>query len=328
MKSKRILIGVVSVVVAGAIGYGVRAKAAGIPAMNALTYAGVLESANGPVSGIHSIQVALYDGTGKKCESAKKEVDIINGHFSVQLPDECTAAVAANPELQAHVFVDDADTGATRLGAVPYAVEANHAVSSDVAKPGSALDGRLAALEKSDVFNAVWKGTYPIVLSSYGSSPFFCGPAPDTLELNLAPASALSASFGSLVFTDQGSFAQFYHGPFTGSGCADNLALCAGPLTFFLKNPGSKKAITITAHLDNGPSYFYVDGNTGPNKFKSTGTGGAANVSVDVPSGSFALSAVICSTDGPTNAIIITSKFITENNLQVDYERTFHRNGQ
>jgi len=131
---KWIVLGITALGAAGALGVTIRARASGIPATNALAYAGVLEDASGPINGSHNLQVILYDaptaGTDL-CHSATAAVAVAQGHFSVALPDACATAVGASPNVWADVLVDGSDTGRTKIGAVPFAVEAKHAVSSD-----------------------------------------------------------------------------------------------------------------------------------------------------------------------------------------------------
>jgi hypothetical protein len=82
---------------------------------------------------MHNIQVILYDAVtagNNLCQTASASMNIVNGRFAVQLPDTCTAAVGANSSAWVDVLVDGSDTGRTKLGAVPYAVEANHAASA------------------------------------------------------------------------------------------------------------------------------------------------------------------------------------------------------
>lgn len=136
-RSRRIAVALASLTVGAGLGYAVHsARAAGIPATKALSYSGVLEGASGPVSGSHDIQVTLYDAAtagNQLCQAPSTPVPIADGHFSVQLPDACAASVGANPNVWVDVFVDGADTGRTPIGAVPYAVEANHATSATTA---------------------------------------------------------------------------------------------------------------------------------------------------------------------------------------------------
>jgi hypothetical protein len=148
----RTLLGIGALGLAFGSGYGIRAAASGIPTSHALTYVGELDNPSGPITGTHNIQVLLYDaatGGNTLCQSAGASVNVANGRFSVQLPDSCTNAVAANPNAWVDVLVDGSDMGRTAIGAVPYAVEANHAVSADNAMNATsaarAADGGLSA---------------------------------------------------------------------------------------------------------------------------------------------------------------------------------------
>jgi hypothetical protein len=133
-RNRRIVVGLVSLTLAAGFGYAVRsARAAGIPASKALSYSGVLQDANGPVSGMHNIQVTLYDAVtagNQLCQVPSAPFTVTSGRFTVPLPDACTTAVGANANSWIDVVVDGADTGRTPIGAVPYAVEANHAVNA------------------------------------------------------------------------------------------------------------------------------------------------------------------------------------------------------
>ena len=162
----RVLLGVGALGLAVASGYGIRAAASGIPASHALTYVGELDNPSGAITGTHNIQVLLYDaatGGTSLCQSAAAPINVANGRFSVQLPDACTSVVAANPNAWVDVLVDGSDVGRTPIGAVPYAVEANHAVSADNAVNASsaerAADGGFSA--GLQVFTAPNATTYP-----------------------------------------------------------------------------------------------------------------------------------------------------------------------
>jgi hypothetical protein len=91
---------------------------------------------------------ALKDGN-KVCEASAEKVKPIAGRFQLPLPD-CQAAVGASPELWLEAVIDGSSLGRTKLGAVPYAVEANHAAAADTAAQGSPLATQLAAL-RADV---------------------------------------------------------------------------------------------------------------------------------------------------------------------------------
>ena len=114
-----------------------RAFAGGIPGSGAMTYAGTLEDAMGvPLTGSHNLEIKLWSAVSEGtelCTTTSQAVMLVSGRFSVTLPDECTAKVQANSDAAAEVLVDGASLGRAKLGAVPYAVEALHAVTADSA---------------------------------------------------------------------------------------------------------------------------------------------------------------------------------------------------
>jgi hypothetical protein len=120
---------------ASALTFGaVRARAAGIPAVELLTYTGYLEDPDGaPVAGKVAVAVevwtAVADGT-KVCEAVVDELELVSGRFQVALP-ACEAVVKKTPELWVEVRVDGVTLGRTKLGAVPFAIEAGHATLAD-----------------------------------------------------------------------------------------------------------------------------------------------------------------------------------------------------
>jgi hypothetical protein len=143
-KSRRALLAVGGVVVTAAGFWAARALAGGIPdGTGAMTYAGVLEDAEGrPRTGTgHTIIFALWDqgqpGTGtSRCnvQSPSGGYDLgTTGRFSIALPEGCATAVKAYPNLWVELTVDNSVLPRTKLGVVPYAVEAGHAVNADSA---------------------------------------------------------------------------------------------------------------------------------------------------------------------------------------------------
>ncbi|MET0390632.1 MAG: H-type lectin domain-containing protein [Polyangiales bacterium] len=136
----------------GVAGFWVgRAGAGGIPTATGLLYAGQVTDASGnAASGEHEIEVQLWDaaGTGQLCSTGATHVTLSAGRFSLVLPPECTDAIKSNADTAAEVLVDGTALGRTTLSAVPYAVEAAHAVDADRAtQAGGALEARLASLE-------------------------------------------------------------------------------------------------------------------------------------------------------------------------------------
>jgi hypothetical protein len=135
-----------------ALVFAVRARAAGIPDAEVLTYTGYLEDGEGaPLAGDHSIAVRFWaadTGGNALCSAELATATLVSGRFQVPLPAECTDAVGANPNLFVDVAVDGASLGRTKLGAVPYAIEAGRAVTADsAAAAAGALEQRIAELE-------------------------------------------------------------------------------------------------------------------------------------------------------------------------------------
>lgn len=125
----------VAVALAGA--YAIHANAAGIPEADALTYTGYLEGADGvALSGAHSIAVYFYAteaATKDLCSGKLGTTKLVAGRFQVPLPAECVDAVKASPDIWVGVEVDGSSLGRTKLGLLPYALEAGHATNADAA---------------------------------------------------------------------------------------------------------------------------------------------------------------------------------------------------
>jgi len=135
----------------------VRANAAGVPDMKALTYNGYIETPDGkPVTAKVNIFVNIYDaatdGT-KVCEQTVMDLTPVSGRFQVELPEACTVAVKANPNLWIEAVVNGSALGRTKLGAVPYALEAGHATSADAvgSLPASSINNGVL---HTDAFSA------------------------------------------------------------------------------------------------------------------------------------------------------------------------------
>jgi hypothetical protein len=135
-----IVAGPVLVLAAGFLGG--RAWAGGIPAKGALTYSGVLQKQDGsPLSSPgHNLEIKLWStgstGGTALCSTIVPAPEFTldaGGRFSVQLNDTCTGAIGANPGAFVEIVLDGNTLGRTKLGAVPYAIEANHAATADSA---------------------------------------------------------------------------------------------------------------------------------------------------------------------------------------------------
>jgi hypothetical protein len=121
-----------------------RAQAGGIPAAGALVYSGLLQDASGaPLSGTQYVEVKFWNhatagaAVNLLCDTGTPGLaPLTNGQFSIPLPDKCTTQVSANSGIWAEVLVGSkpdaaASLGRAKLGAVPFAVEANHAARAD-----------------------------------------------------------------------------------------------------------------------------------------------------------------------------------------------------
>ena len=141
----------VACVACAAVGYQLRVLADGAPAGPALFYSGTLERDGALASGSYEIALSLYsaaEGGEQLCKvEAVTEVD--NGRFRIEAT-ACESALRANASAWAEVAFtgDDGETRTledrTKIGAVPYALEADRAISAQNAE--GALDARLNAL--------------------------------------------------------------------------------------------------------------------------------------------------------------------------------------
>jgi hypothetical protein len=191
-----------------------------------------------------------------------------------------------------------------------------------------ALDQRIAALEANSQ-----GATYPAVLGQ-GNGEWFCGTPPGSLNLSAIPPVAgtvsFSDAFGKLIYTNAGAIGINLSA--IASSCSTS-NVCSGPVTFFLKAPAAPATQTFTVHtyLDQGGAVYLngvVVAGAAPGN-PATPLGGNPNstmISVQANQ-AFALSFIACSTDGPSIAFNIIDQFITANSFTVDYDRTFHRNG-
>jgi hypothetical protein len=143
--------GSVAVLIAGVVGG--RAWAGGIPSKGALTYSGVLQKPDGSplTSSGHNLEIKLWSagpsGGTVLCDTAVPAPTFAldnSGRFSVQLDDTCSGAIGANAGAFVEILLDGNTLGRTKLGAVPYAIEANHAASADTAAAANAASGVLA----------------------------------------------------------------------------------------------------------------------------------------------------------------------------------------
>ena len=123
-----------------------RARAAGVPATQPMTFSGVLtDTAGVALTGTKNLQVQFWDQATAGnivCTTGSAPQALVAGGFAVALPASCTTVVHTTADLWTELLVDGASLGRTKLGAVPYALEADTASGA-----AGALNTRLAALE-------------------------------------------------------------------------------------------------------------------------------------------------------------------------------------
>lgn len=115
-----------------------RARADGISATGPMKYSGTLLENGVPVQGSRRIAIYLYSDFTASSPACSTEpmtdTAVQNGVFSLPLADTCTSMVQSTPDLWIEVVVDGQPLGRSKLGAVPFAVEAQRA-----AQPSGAL---------------------------------------------------------------------------------------------------------------------------------------------------------------------------------------------
>jgi len=124
----------VGALIAGAYGVGL-VSADGAPQVDPLTYSGVLEEDGQLVDGDRGIEVLIFSdevvGTQLCATQPAEATPVIKGHFSVTLHPTCADALRADSDAWVQVRVDGRPLGRTKIGAVPYALEADHALEAD-----------------------------------------------------------------------------------------------------------------------------------------------------------------------------------------------------
>jgi len=131
----------------------------GIPNTQPLAYSGVLLSSVGvPVTSIVSIGLALFDDAvanaamNRKCDTPPQTLmPDDQGRFRIVLDPTCLAAVKANSNLWVQLIIGTSSLPRAKLGAVPYAVEADRAsnavgpLAQQVVPPGAVMAFNLAS---------------------------------------------------------------------------------------------------------------------------------------------------------------------------------------
>ncbi len=145
------------------------ARADGIPTGDVLFYSGTLEDDGVPVDGTRTVIIELYgsaSGGAAQCTTSSDTVAFTAGAFRVPLSGTCLAAVHANRNLYAEVSVGGTVLPRSKLGAVPYAIEAERAATAATADDADLLQGKASAdfapTSHSHDSGAITSGTLPL----------------------------------------------------------------------------------------------------------------------------------------------------------------------
>ena len=171
MSGKQASFALGALLIAFALGFGVRVLADGAPTTQPLFYAGTLDSGGQPVSGQHTVTLELYGGEvgGEALCSVERQADVEQGRFRIDVSD-CADTMREDADVWIAVAFRGADgvshaiEGRAKVGAVPYALEADRAKIAGAADGAllttlNQLTDRVAALEggapSSSVFWAI-----------------------------------------------------------------------------------------------------------------------------------------------------------------------------
>jgi hypothetical protein len=118
-----------------------RAHADGLPATDTMYFGGTLDENGVLVTGTRDVTVRFYDaesGGTPVCETAAPAAPLQAGRFRIALNARCTTAVRDNANVWSQLTVGTTTiAGRSRLGAVPYAVEAQRASGLTPRGPGA-----------------------------------------------------------------------------------------------------------------------------------------------------------------------------------------------
>jgi hypothetical protein len=205
----------------------------GIPTIEPLAYSGVLQNSVGaPVTSTVSARLSLWDdqtatlSTNRKCETSVATLTPDSaGRFRIILEATCLAAVKTNPNLWVQVEIGATALPRTKLGAVPYAVEADRAgvasaAAGQLAAQFMALDAgfqalaaRVAALETGRPVVTPWVAYAPVVRA--GASTVvttvnitaFWRRVGDSLEVEITSNFPACSPFGQITWSLPGTLA-------------------------------------------------------------------------------------------------------------------------
>ncbi len=194
--------GAVALLAAGMVAIGSRmtwVRADGIPSPNPLTYSGTLTEGGVAVNDMRNIELSLWDhetdrdpSHRTRCTVPSAPVRVEQGRFQVVLPEACAAVVHETRNLWVEVSVNGAPLGRTKIGAVPFAVEAERAADLTAAVRNSLVPpGTIVAFGGNEA-PAGWRlcdgaavpreGMYQALFRAAGTT---YGPGDNTTTFNL-----------------------------------------------------------------------------------------------------------------------------------------------
>lgn len=151
MKKRHVAVAAAGLTLVGGFGgFALKAFADGIPPINPLYYSGTLTEGGQLVTGTRAITINVWpDGTTMGtplCQTVASTANVISGRFRIALATACKTAINQNNGAYVEVIDGATSLGRAPIGAVPYAVEADHAVSADNAADGGGLATQLSLL--------------------------------------------------------------------------------------------------------------------------------------------------------------------------------------
>lgn len=162
------IVGAATAICGGMIGYAV---AEGAPTSQPLFYGGLVTAKDGtPLDSTHSVSLSVLGaetGGSPLCTTPALAADFKAGRFRIALPTGdkgCAQAVSNNPDTWVELTVDGTTFPRTKVGAMPYAIEAGHAkLASAVTGPQAdtltQLSSQVSALQAA-------QGTAPVPVTS------------------------------------------------------------------------------------------------------------------------------------------------------------------
>jgi hypothetical protein len=191
------------------------AWADGIRTSEALRYAGTLAESGVQVDGLRDFTIKFWtdatstDPAKVACTTAAPGVAVSQGQFSFSIADLCTQAVSSWPQLWLEVSVGTVVFPREQMSAVPYAVEAGHAVFADLASqlgagmianvsgPNLSLFGSPDAGTLVESMRVTSTGTVDVDPQGLNAGAFNCGAA-----CSGAPTDGLGLAFGGDLSTE------------------------------------------------------------------------------------------------------------------------------